>query len=642
MNKNLPQSIKSSSLQRIENKINLTKTLIDRLTNEWVVDFFVDNIDVFEITILLFTNVSIDVLKKIIEKMPEYDLSVIEDNLDYMLWDQEKINFILNTKGWEKFYLNIQNKTFKWNEKTIEFILNNSDKTDIEKKYMISHRNNIIWTRKLIDYLSDYFDWDVFSDNCNIQWSNELFEEYIDKWHFGNLARNVSFPWDINKINTSITGFDRLELRPTERGYRYIFGWFDLSKRKLNWTDELIDRFKDYWNWDCLSCNNSVPWNMEMIQKYNDYIEFSTLSYSDNKYIPWTYDFIKLHENKVNWIHLLNNNTIQYNEKIYNLIKSKLPIYVFTKSKYFLWDIFIVKNDYKIISQLIKSFGENWYSIDCILSQNKDYNYDYLYNRPDDNQIDVSYVFYNYFHDIQLYNENKLTWTIEFINEFKEYWDWNKLSSKIHLQWSIELIRTFKENWNWKILSQNNSIHWDSEYLNLFEEKLDWYGISESSSVLWTEKIIDKYEDKLKWRALSSNKSLPWTFELIEKYKVKWEWFTLSNNHGIIWDIRMFKHFYEKIVLYQFFWRKDDDDEENFYKKCYDVINEDYYFDKDCDKWWIYFKEAEEKCYSIDSTIKSNYLKKKYRLQYMLKDFCTEENINKVFKRIEDANTSVF
>ncbi|MFM7858622.1 MAG: hypothetical protein ACKO96_43560, partial [Flammeovirgaceae bacterium] len=46
------------------------------------------------------------------------------------------------------------------------------------------------------------------------------------------------------------------------------------------WSDDLIKKYEDSWNWDLLSGNHSVEWTEERIEKFANYINFSSISYN--------------------------------------------------------------------------------------------------------------------------------------------------------------------------------------------------------------------------------------------------------------------------------------------------------------------------------------------------------------------------
>lgn len=66
------------------------------------------------------------------------------------------------------------------------------------------------------------------------------------------------------------------------------------SHTPLPWSERFIEKYKDKWNWDVLSRNESLPWTEEFIENYKD---------------KWTWSYKDI----LNWIGIFNNQGIQWN-----------------------------------------------------------------------------------------------------------------------------------------------------------------------------------------------------------------------------------------------------------------------------------------------------------------------------------------
>ena len=42
------------------------------------------------------------------------------------------------------------------------------------------------------------------------------------------------------------------------------------SNESLPWSESLIERYEDKWNWEWLSINESLPWSEALIERYKD------------------------------------------------------------------------------------------------------------------------------------------------------------------------------------------------------------------------------------------------------------------------------------------------------------------------------------------------------------------------------------
>ena len=96
--------------------------------------------------------------------------------------------------------------------------------------------------------------------------------------------------------------------------------WYCLTQNEyLSWSIESIDRFKNKLNWEQLSCNKNLSWTLELIEKYEDkwswgYIEdkgsswnFYVEGLSDFEFLPWSIELIKHFEDKWDWTALSMN-----------------------------------------------------------------------------------------------------------------------------------------------------------------------------------------------------------------------------------------------------------------------------------------------------------------------------------------------
>ena len=84
------------------------------------------------------------------------------------------------------------------------------------------------------------------------------------------------------------------------------------SNRDLPWTETLIDKYKDCWDWNLLSLNSSLPWTETLIEKYGDRLNPAGLSL--NSGLPWTETLIEKYEDLWDW------KKFSSNDKFLNLI----------------------------------------------------------------------------------------------------------------------------------------------------------------------------------------------------------------------------------------------------------------------------------------------------------------------------------
>lgn len=120
-----------------------------------------------------------------------------------------------------------------------------------------------------------------------------------------------------------------------------------------------------------------------------------------------------------------------------------------------------------------------------------------------------------------------LPWSEGFIEEFKDKFNWFRLSAQDFLPWSESFIENYSNYFCWENLSCNTAIPWSTKLIDKYIDKWDWETLSGNPAINWTEEMLSKYEHNLIWknsfRNLSNNRGLHHSIPLIHKYASKWE-----------------------------------------------------------------------------------------------------------------------
>lgn len=112
-----------------------------------------------------------------------------------------------------------------------------------------------------------------------------LSEQIIDKYAFAQ-----TFEPQLRWGRGDATGLSdnkglRFTLNLIEK-YKNRWNWNSLSSNKsLPWSNGLIEKYKDKWNWEKLSKNESLPWSIELIEKYEQ--DFSGTDYISRMVRLW-------------------------------------------------------------------------------------------------------------------------------------------------------------------------------------------------------------------------------------------------------------------------------------------------------------------------------------------------------------------
>jgi hypothetical protein len=73
-----------------------------------------------------------------------------------------------------------------------------------------------------------------------------------------------------------------------------------LSKnKKVLWSEKIIDKYIEEWNWGDLSENITLPWSDYFINKFEKFWKWEKLSGNPN--LPWCYDLLKKYEKLWRW-----------------------------------------------------------------------------------------------------------------------------------------------------------------------------------------------------------------------------------------------------------------------------------------------------------------------------------------------------
>ena len=292
--------------------------------------------------------------------------------------------------------------------------------------------------------------------------------------------------------------------------YENSWDWALLSGNEaLPWSLELIERFRDRWNWVVggLSANESLPWSLELIQRYEHRwnwggehgVDDSGLS--GNESLPWSLELIERYEDRWGW----GNEGVPERSLCSN---EALP-----------WS-----------PELLERYADRW-------------------NWGEDGFLEPS-----------LSSNEALPWSPELIERYVDRWYWPSLSYNKALPWSLELIERYKDRWSWAFLSENPALPWSLELIERFEDRLDWTGepfsaggMSANEVLPWSLELLERFERRWEWGRISENPALPWSHELIERYLVVWNWGGepfyaggLSSNEGLPWSLDLIERYADR------------------------------------------------------------------------------------------------
>lgn len=286
MGKNDLIKYEGNLIRFVGNAISVTDKLLVGYNKNQIIDFFVKNPEYFFQWVGLRYNLNFDLIEKYQNK---WDWKSVSANRN-IHWTESCIERFEKYLNWDELS---GNKGVPFSE---SLILEYVDKWDWKKLSMSS--NEFVWTKYLVEKFDDKLDFIELSYNENLQFSEALFDKYLDRWSASlNPKHWERIPWREDLI---------------DKYYNTKF-FYSLNESSLpRWSEDLINRFSEKWSWQALSGNENFPWEDKVYEKY--YQDF--LSLSTNPMLPWSEDLIEKYSHKWSWFALCANKGILWTEQM--------------------------------------------------------------------------------------------------------------------------------------------------------------------------------------------------------------------------------------------------------------------------------------------------------------------------------------
>lgn len=427
-------------------------------------------------------------------------------------------------------------------------------------------------------------DWDEFSNYHMFFTDIKIIRKFKDNLNWEKLVYEPQLPWSMEFISE----FEKyLFIDSKYQGYKLksVFSHIDHAP----WSEELIDKYIDYWDWYHLSRSQGIKWSEEIIIKYADKWDWKELSANSsiimteklltlnygwdweklgsNPNIKWTDKLIKKGEWITSWKGLSRNPSLDWG---INLIKKYENLWdweTLSKSELILWD-----------QDLITTFKEKW-------------------------------------HWFKLCMNVSIKWDRKLIEEFKDKVEWYALGLNKGLTVSDNDIEFYQDCWRWDTLCANEAIVIDSNFLKKYRSHInfqgrlsyggggkdhywvpeflenktlnigvdeikklsmenqwkkgyvycnenpnepgEWVFLSKTRNL--TKSILTEFHGFLDWDVLSANEFLPWDIDLVLQFKDLWNWEIMMDNETFwskiiepnleLMNIKYINEMFEKVFL---------------------------------------------------------------------------------------------
>jgi len=267
-----------------------------------------------------------------------------------------------------------------------------------------------------------------------------------------------------------MTQFSSEEKRIISFFQRHEEYFCDLISRLYPLPEELLDRYKSFFNWRRISNNEVIHWTEPFIEKYIDELDWCNLS--ENIKLPWSLTFLEKHESRLwgeyygdyfneGW--LSQNEALPWSEELIEKYEAKWN-----------WQSLSIVSNIPWSIPLLEQYKQKW-------------DWECLSHNPAilrDIQICAKYHFYVWIVPQPNADWKFGLWTIDDIEKNKDTLSWMHLSASPTIKWTMEILIKYKDYWYWGDpdnrnctcgleLFRNEHLPWSIELLELFEDK--WY-----------------------------------------------------------------------------------------------------------------------------------------------------------------------
>lgn len=402
-------------------------------------------------------------------------------------------------------------------------------------------------------------DWAEFNKYQMFFTDIDIIRRFKDNLNWVKLVEEPTLPWSIEFVG-EFEKYLFINSKSEGNKLRSVFSHIEV----VPWSEELLDKYIDCWDWDALSRNQGINFNERMILKYSDRWNWKALSANPSIFMTEKL-LIAFLLKGANWEALGSNPNIQWTDNLIQKVEWKSFWKGLSSNPSFKWGI-----------KILKKYEENWDWEHLSKSELIPWNEEILG------------TFEDRWYWKELCRNNSINWNRSLISKFIEKIDWYYLSLNENLLLSESDIALFQDKWRWDALCENATIKIDGNFLMKFKHYIRFNGIRKSHGGVnyyyevptflrnpklklgkeeikklseennwrkgyvripysewedlpgeWVElskakflttEILFEFSSFLDWNTLSENEFLPWDLDLVLQFKNLWNWEKLMDN----------------------------------------------------------------------------------------------------------------
>ncbi len=155
--------------------------------------------------------------------------------------------------------------------------------------------------------------------------------------------------------------------------------------------------------------------------------------------------------------------------------------------------------------------------------------------------------------------------TLDYLNAYKDRWDFTLLSTIDKLTWNEKIVSEFEDKWDWHLLSalsplltnrnkEKGITEYDVRRLSRFSKRVDWGALSARFEVTLDPALVDKFRNhNWNWVKLSIHPLFQMTKEFIlENSAMPWDYSALSSHGFLKIDFDLLLQLHDKDWDYRF------------------------------------------------------------------------------------------
>ena len=554
-------------------------------------------------------------------------------------WDMELIKKYIRRWQWGEL---ARNKNIKWSDtrfwavyKEIESTSNkgkldqffketclSSDLTgfknlalfhpECRQTWSYCRNSQIFWSAAELHKYQDGLDWKGVCANPNITWSNHEIARFRDRIDFNELSNSKSLPWSYSLIQE----------------FRDSWNWLSLSENEsIPWSPELITAFSDKWVWGyCdigsyfsifhgIPTNQSIIWTRELLKRYQNVINWDCLSIKGN-----LQESVLLDDSfscQFNWQLVSGNENINWSTTLLDKLLYKLEVFTVANST----ELISGKLGSKLVEKMSKAsqingvlgdygrktYGKRWQAeplINCeednVLDIFRPKEIEGIFSRQDGcihldipdfemnnllgrmfQEMSLSVdsaallFFAKHVNLCQILVASGFEFSLTQLKSVADKVDWFYISSNQSIQWSENYIDEFSDRINWEnILGNILKLKFcDEFFLYKFSEKIPWHKALEHDNFPWCPRLIEvaivdgdidpnemlklrgwdfdlvcKYRDKINFSIFSSNWHFDWNDKAVREFERELNWIDLSGNSSLNISKEVLREFSDRLV----------------------------------------------------------------------------------------------